>query len=217
MATQTSGNTQRRKLLIKGKGPKELEPHIMQESETPSLEKLDCLQPELLSDKKLTELLQNHRVPCKDVTHRNDLLKLFNEHVRPKPQRLKRKRNTSIPKVTVMSKINNLDEWKAMEAEGMELDVECITKLPAKRPHEGVQQDCVAKKLSKDRSNLLRQVDPDVLPVKRDPVETDIAREGTHPKRHRQATPPSCHDNLSTAKSDAAAKQPFVATPIRWP
>lgn len=61
---------------------------------------ISLLQPETLNYQRLQETLKVYRVPLKGDETRSELLKLFEDHVRPKPQRLssnRRKTSTSKP------------------------------------------------------------------------------------------------------------------------
>ena len=50
---------------------------------------LVLLDPSILSETRLSELLKLHRVPLKSTDTKQELLELFEKHVHPKPQRTK--------------------------------------------------------------------------------------------------------------------------------
>lgn len=61
---------------------------------------INLLQPETLNYRRLQETLKVYRIPLKGDETRSELLKLFEDHIRPKPQRLssnRRKTSTSKP------------------------------------------------------------------------------------------------------------------------
>ena len=83
---------------------------------------ISLMQPELLNHQHLQETLKLYRIPLKGSETRGELLKLFEDHVRPKPQRL-----SSNPHKTNTSKCAQKEEKAAS------LNTLSALPLPAKR------------------------------------------------------------------------------------
>ena len=83
---------------------------------------ISLMQPELLNLQRLQETLKLYRIPLKGSETRGELLKLFEDHVRPKPQRL-----GSNPRKTSTSKRAQKEEKAAS------LNTLSALPLPAKR------------------------------------------------------------------------------------
>lgn len=109
---------------------------------------ISLMQPELLNPQRLQETLKVYRIPLKGDETRNELLKLFEDHVRPKPQRLisnLHKTNTlkntgeQVKAASHTTSAQGLPTKRTLSGEGATLDAPTAKKhvLPAPIPgHE---------------------------------------------------------------------------------
>ena len=91
----TSGQSGVRKIAIKAEAktdasqdPKNKHERNAHGTKVHKATEISLMRPELLNPQRLQETLKVYRIPLKGDETRNELLKLFEDHVRPKPQRL---------------------------------------------------------------------------------------------------------------------------------
>ena len=106
---------------------------------------ISLMQPELLNPQRLQETLKVYRIPLKGDETRSELLKLFEDHVRPKPQRV----SSNLHKTSTFKHADEqekapsptrsaqaLPSKRALSGEGTTLDAPTAKKpvLPARSP-----------------------------------------------------------------------------------